>query len=85
MQWVSVALRQRIDVHEWPVTMSLTPAQYEQLRRLAAEKDEAINAAERVYRFALMDFNEGIRKARRVFDDAVDAAEAKWRAEMENV
>ena len=34
--------------------------------------------AEKEYRDALFDYNDGIRKARRKYDDAMDAIEAEW-------
>lgn len=49
-------------------------------RREGADRD-----AERVYRSALLDYNDNIRKARRAYDDALDAAEREWKRYLEEL
>jgi hypothetical protein len=40
---------------------------------------------EKEYRDVLYDYNDGIRKARRVYDEKMDAIEKTWQQELQKI
>lgn len=52
---------------------------------LNEERRAAEWQAEKEYRDALWDYNDGIRKARRIYDDKMDAIEKDWQGKLQKI